>query len=329
MRQVVCDGAGDVSVLRLQTDAPMPQPQPGELRVRVHAAGVNRPDLLQRKGLYPPPADASPHLGLEISGVVDACGDGVHGFKSGDAVCALVAGGGYAEYVCVPEGMLMQVPKGLSLTQAAALPETCMTVWANVFERCALAPGEVFLVHAGASSIGLTAIAMAHAHGSIVLATTGSGEKAQACIAAGAHAVFRYDTASWAGDMSMWLKQQRHAGIDVLLDMIGGTMLAESLPLMAVEGRVASIAQLGGPIVEVDLMRLMLKRLTLTGSTLRARSLQYKMHLADVLQQRVWPWIEQGQYRPVVHAMLPVEQVAHAHAMLERRENIGKVLLCF
>ena len=329
MRQVVCDGHGDVSVLRLQVDAPVPQPRAGEVRVRVHAAGVNRPDLLQRKGLYPPPVDASPHLGLEISGVVDGCGGGVAGFNPGDAVCALVAGGGYAEYVCVPVGLLMRIPESLSLTEAAALPETCMTVWANVFERCALAPGEVFLVHAGASSIGLTAIAMAHAAGAVVLATAGSDAKLQACLDAGAASVFSYRSDAWAADMATWLKRGGLQGIDVLLDMVGGTMLVSTLPLMAVEGRVASIAQLGGSTIEVDLMRLMLKRLTLTGSTLRARSQQYKMHLADVLQQRVWPLIERGLWKPVVHAVLPVEQVQQAHAILERRENIGKVLLSF
>lgn len=313
--------------MRVATDFPIPEPAPHEVRVRVVVAGVNRPDVLQRLGAYPPPADASPHLGLEVAGLVDGIGASVSGVSLQQPVCALVAGGGYAEYVCVPACLLMRVPSGLSLLDAAALPETCMTVWANVFERGALMPGEVFLVTGGASSIGLTAIAMAKAHGATVLAIASDEAKRSACLAQGADAVFDYRTAQWSDEIAAWLKHQGRAGVDVALDMVGGATLNALLGLMATEGRLLSIAQLDGASVNVDASRLMLKRLTLTGSTLRARTLAYKAHLAEVLQARVWPQLDREQWRPVVHAVLPLDHVQKAHLLLERRVNIGKVLL--
>lgn len=315
--------------MRIDANMPLPQPGSGEVRVRVVAAGVNRPDVFQRMGLYPPPPDASPHLGLEIAGEVDAVGPDVEGIEAGQHVCALVAGGGYADHVCMPAKMLMRVPRGLTPQQAAALPETCMTVWANVFERCALSPGEVFLVHAGASSIGLTAIAMAKAHGATVLTTVSSTAKADICHAAGADAVFLYRDRDWAGEVVDWLETRQRTGVDVVLDMVGADFMAGNLSVMAVEGRLASIAQLSGAASSLDLMRVMLKRLTLTGSTLRARSPEYKQHLSRMLEERVWPALEKGQWRPVIHAVLPVDKVQEAHAILERRENAGKVLLSF
>lgn len=329
MRQVICEGTGSVDVLTVRNDQPVPDVRPGEVRVRVAAAGVNRPDILQRMGLYPPPADASPHLGLEVAGQIDAVGEDVNAWSVGDSVCALVAGGGYAEYVCVPAALVMRVPAGMSFLQAAALPETCMTVWANVFERCGLVSGDCFLVHAGASSIGLTAIAMARSAGARVLATVGSPAKTAVCLEAGATAVFSYAQADWPDAVRGWLKAESVPGIDVALDCLGGAVLADTLALMATEGRVASIAQLNGAQVTVDVMRLMLRRLTLTGSTLRARSLHYKAHLARVLQARIWPQLEGGAWLPVVHEAFPVEAVKEAHCVLEARQNCGKVVLTF
>jgi NADPH2:quinone reductase len=268
-------------------------------------------------------------LGLEIAGTVEHSHPSVSGFKVGQAVCALVAGGGYSEYVAVPADMLMRVPLGLSMVQAAALPETCMTVWANVFERCALAPGEVFLVHAGASSIGLTAIAMAKALGARVLTTVSGADKAAICREQGADAVFYYRGNDWAADAASYLSSNGLGGVDVILDMVAGDTVAANLNLLSTEGRLAIIAQLGGAIGQVDTLRVMLKRLTLTGSTLRARTPEYKRHLSAVLQDRLWPVIERGQFRPVIHQVLPVEQVVQAHEILESRTNSGKVILTF
>ena len=324
--------------MRVVNLAELPQPGPGQVRVRVAYAGVNRPDVLQRAGLYPPPPGASPHLGLEVSGSVDAVGEQVGNtaagsiaqvLQFGQPVCALTAGGGYADYVCVPAAHLMRVPAGLSLQEAAALPETGMTVWANVFERCSLSPGEVFFVHAGASSIGLTTIAMAKAAGAVVLASVSSDEKARACMQAGADAVFDYAAGDWVSAVRSWLKGQGFDGLNVVLDMLGGGYTSAALGLMAVEGRLATIAQLNGGMADIDLSRVMVKRLTITGSTLRARTDAYKAHLASVLQERVWPKLEAGIWKPVIHAVVPVSDVQQAHGVLERRENCGKVLLQF
>ncbi|MCE2679660.1 MAG: NAD(P)H-quinone oxidoreductase [Burkholderiales bacterium] len=323
MKQVVFDAPGGPEVLSLR-EVPIPDPKPGEVLVRVVGAGVNRPDILQRSGLYPPPPGASPHLGLEVSGYVEQVSDASSGFKVGQAVCALVSGGGYAEYLCIPAQQLMRVPKGLSVLHAAALPETCMTVWSNVFERCALAPHETFLVHAGASSIGLTAIAMAKAHGATVAATVSNQEKALACVQAGADHVFFYTESDWAQKIAVDLPN-----IDVILDFVAGSNLDKNLNLLAVEGRLCIIAQLSGRVAELDMGKLMMRRLTVTGSTLRARSAAYKVHLSLVLQERVWPLVEAGLFTPCVHQVFPFEQVRQAHEVLESRANIGKVLLSF
>lgn len=323
MKQVVFDAPGGPEVLSLR-EVPIPEPKPGEVLVRVVGAGVNRPDILQRAGLYPPPAGASPHLGLEISGYVEQVFDAASGFKAGQAVCALVSGGGYAEYLCIPAQQLMRVPRGLSVLHAAALPETCMTVWSNVFERCALAPHETFLVHAGASSIGLTAIAMAKAHGATVAATVSNPEKALACTKAGADHVFFYTEPAWEQKIAASLP-----GVDVILDFVAGSNLDKNLNLLAVEGRLCIIAQLSGRVAELDMGKLMMRRLTVTGSTLRARSAAYKAHLSLVLQERVWPHVEVGLFTPCVHQVFPFEQVRQAHEVLESRANIGKVLLSF
>ena len=323
MKQVVFDAPGGPEVLTVR-QVPMPVPAHGEVLVRVVGAGVNRPDILQRSGHYPPPAGASPHLGLEISGYVESVAEGVSAFSVGQAVCALTRGGGYAEYVCVPADQLMLAPAGLSLLHAAALPETCMTVWSNVFERCALAPHETFLVHAGASSIGLTAIAMAKAHGAVVATTVGSEEKALACRKAGADHVFFYSEPDWDRQIAAALP-----GIDVILDFIAGSSLDKNLNLLSVEGRLCIIAQLSGRVSELDMAKVMMKRLTVTGSTLRARTPAYKVHLSRVLQQRVWPSVQAGLFKPCVHQVFPVEEVRQAHEVLESRSNIGKVLLSF
>jgi putative PIG3 family NAD(P)H quinone oxidoreductase len=323
MKQVIFDAPGGPDVLQVR-DVPLPIPKPNEVLVRVVAAGVNRPDILQRAGLYPPPLGASPHLGLEISGYVEQVPNGITTFSEGQAVCALVAGGGYAEYVSVPVEHLMSVPVGLSVLHAAALPETCMTVWSNVFERCALAPHETLLVHAGASSIGLTAIAMGKAHGARVAATVSSKEKAEACKKAGADHVFFYSEPDWERQIATAL-----SGVDVILDFVAGSTLDKNLNLLSVEGRLCIIAQLSGRIADLDMGKLMIRRLTVTGSTLRARSHAYKAHLSRTLQQRVWPSVEMGLISPFVHQVFPVDQVRLAHEVLENRSNIGKVLLSF
>ncbi len=314
-------------MLQLIASAAVPDPAPDEVVIQVVAVGVNRPDLLQRSGLYPPPVGASPHLGLEVAGRIFRCGVNVCNALVGQSVCALTNGGGYAEYVAVPLTQVMRVPSGLSLVQAAALPETFMTVWSNIFERCELAPGELFLVHAGASSIGLTAIAMAKVFGAKVFATAGSENKLAACTNQGADAVFNYNHPSWVDQIKKTVKKLGHQGVDVILDVLGADAFAANLGLLATEGRLCTIAQLSASVGSIDLTRIMLKRLTVTGSTLRARTPEYKAHLARILQQRVWPWIESGLIVPVVDTVMPLDSVVQAHIRMESRQNIGKIIL--
>jgi NADPH:quinone reductase len=327
VRQIVYGQPGAPQVLQLVEVAPVPEPAAGEVLVRVAAAGVNRPDLLQRRGLYPPPPGSNPHLGLEVSGQIVQCGANVSADLLGQAVCALTNGGGYAQFVSVPAVQVMRLPRSLSLIQAAALPETFMTVWSNVFERCALAPNELFLVHAGASSIGLTAIALAKAIGAKVFATAGSESKLAACVQQGADAVFDYNAPNWLEKVKQSAQAFGCRGIDVILDILGGDTLAGNLALLNIEGRLCSIAQLSSAVASVDLTRLMVKRLTITGSTLRTRTTEYKGHLAETLQQRVWPWLESGQIVPVIDSIVPLENVVQAHIRMESRQNIGKIIL--
>ncbi|MBY0568487.1 MAG: NAD(P)H-quinone oxidoreductase [Hyphomonadaceae bacterium] len=298
-----------------------PEPGPGEVLIRVAAAGVNRPDLTQRAGFYPPPPGAPETLGLEVSGVIESVGSGVTRWHEGDEVCALLPGGGYATYAIAHEGSVLPVPKGVSLIEAAGLPETVFTVWANVFESGALKPGETFLVHGGASGIGTTAIQMAKAHGARVFATAGDAEKVKLCEKLGATRGINYRTE----DFETVLRDE--GGADVVLDMVGGPYVEKNLNLLKDHGRCVMIAFLKGPQAELNLMRLMLKRLTLTGSTLRSRSNQEKARIAREVERVVWPWIEAGKVKPVIDSTFPLADAEAAHARMQSGEHAGKVLL--
>jgi NADPH:quinone reductase len=323
MRYVDHGAGGGPEVLHAR-QGPVPELGAGEVLVRVAFAGVNRPDCLQRSGRYPPPADASPYIGLEVAGEVVAVGQGVTEWKPGDAVCALTNGGGYAEYAAAPAGQVLPVPDGLSMQQASALPETYFTVWANLIERGRLAKGETVLIHGGSSGIGITAIQMAKAWGATVYCTVGSTEKADACRAIGADAAINYRTHDFVEEVR---RLTSNRGADVVLDMVGGPYIERNLKLMALEGRLVQIAFLQPSRIEVDWMPLMLKRLTFTGSTLRARPPAEKARLAQQLREHVWPLLAQGRLLPVIHRVFPLEEAAAAHALMESSEHIGKILL--
>ncbi len=301
---------------------PVPEPGPGEVLIRVAAAGVNRPDVVQRQGLYPAPKGASPLPGLEVAGTVAACGAGVDGPAPGDAVTALLAGGGYAEYATAPAAQCLPVPQGLSMEQAAALPETFFTVWSNVFDRASLTEGESFLVHGGASGIGTTAIQLAKAFGAKVFATAGSAEKCAACEELGARAInYRED------DFVEILKAETPGGADVILDMVGGDYVQRNISACAPDGRIVFIAFLAGSKVEVNLMPLMLKRLTMTGSTLRPREVAFKAAIAENLRAHVWPLIEAGRIRPLIDSSFSLAEAAKAHELMESSAHMGKIVL--
>ena len=319
--EITADGGPEVLE---PASRPVPEPKAGEVLIKVAAAGVNRPDVVQRQELYPPPPGASDIPGLEIAGAIVALGEGVAGFSVGDAACALVTGGGYAEYCAAPAPQCLPVPAGLSLTEAAALPETFFTVWSNVFDRAGLSEGESFLVHGGASGIGTTAIQLAKALGARVFATAGTDEKCAACAKLGADRAINYH----AEDFAQVVKDETGGkGADVILDMVGGDYVARNISAMAPDGRMVSIAFLKGAKVEVNLMPVMLKRLTLTGSTLRARSVEFKAEIAARLKAKVWPLIDEGRIRPVIHATFPLVQAAKAHRLMESGAHIGKIVL--
>ncbi len=314
---------GDPEVL-VPTRRPVPQPGKGEVLIKVAAAGVNRPDVLQRQGSYPPPPGASDIPGLELAGEVVALGEGVGAPKLGDQVCALVTGGGYAKYCVAPAPQCLPLPKGYSMEQAAALPETFFTVWVNVFERSGLKPGETLLVHGGTSGIGTTAIQLATALGSRVFATAGSAEKVKACEELGAERGINYREE----DFVEVVKQATDGrGVDVILDMVGGDYIPRDIKALAEDGRLSFIAFLGGPKAEVNFMPLMLKRLTITGSTLRARPVEVKAALAAKLKEKVWPLLEAGRIAPVMAASFPLAEAAAAHALMESSGHIGKIVL--
>lgn len=314
-------GPADVLV---PTTRPCPVPKTGEILIKVAAAGINRPDVLQRAGAYPAPPGASDLPGLEVSGVVEAVGDDVAQWKAGDTVCALVAGGGYAEYVTADARHALPVPKGLSMVEAAALPETFFTVWHNVFERGALKAGEKFLVHGGASGIGTTAIQLAKALGAKVFATANGPAKCKACTDLGADRAIDYA----AEDFVEVIKAETGGkGVDVILDMVGGDYLPRNVKALAADGRLVNIAFLKGSTTEINFMSVMLKRLTLTGSTLRPQSDDAKARMADSLRNKVWPLIDQGRIRPVIHAQFPLDKAAEAHGLMESNTHIGKIVL--
>ena len=303
---------------------PLPQPEAGEVLVEVAAAGVNRPDVLQRQGGYPPPPGASDIPGLEIAGTICALGDGVTEWKIGDKVLALVTGGGYAEYCPAPAAQCLPIPSTLDMDEAAAIPETFFTVWSNVFDRAGLQPGETLLVHGGSSGIGTTAIQIAHALGSTVIATAGSEEKCGACDVLGADLTVNYREEDFVSAVKEFTDG---GGANVILDMVGGDYVGRNLKALALEGRLVNIAFLKGSKVEVDLMALMLKRLTLTGSTLRARSVEFKAAIAVNLKERIWPLIEAEEITPFIHATFSLGEAAQAHKLMESSEHIGKIVL--
>jgi len=316
-------GAGAPDVLKPAT-RPTPKPAAGEVLVKVAAAGVNRPDVLQRLGKYPPPPGASDLPGLEIAGTVAAVGEGVSAFKLGDAVCALVSGGGYAEYCAAPAPQCLPVPKALSMVEAAAVPETFFTVWTNVFERGRLKAGETFLVHGGASGIGTTAIQLAQAFGARVFATAGTPEKCAACEKLGAERAINYKSEDYVAVVK---ELTGGKGVDLILDMVGGDYVGRNIETAKVEGRIVQIAFLRSPKTEVNLAPLMMKRLTFTGSTLRARSIEDKGAIAAAVRQHVWPLIEAGKVKPVIHAKFPLADAAGAQRLMEADTHIGKIVL--
>lgn len=303
---------------------PLPRPGPGEILIRVRAAGVNRPDVLQRKGAYPPPPGASDLPGLEASGEVAAIGEGVTRWRVGDRVTALTPGGGYAEYVAVHETNALPVPAGFTFTEAAALPETFFTVWHNVFQRGGLKAGETFLVHGGSSGIGTTAIQLAAAFGAKVFATAGSAEKCDACVRLGAARAVNYREEDFVRVVK---DETGGAGVDVILDMVGGDYVSRNYAAAAVEGRIVQIATQGGPIAEADIARLMMKRLTHTGSTLRPRTVEFKGRIAAELEAKAWPLLAERRIAPVMDMIFPLKEAWRAHERLEEGEHIGKIVL--
>jgi len=321
MRAVEIAQPGDPDVLRT-VERPVPRPADGEVLIRVDAAGVNRPDIMQRLGKYPPPPGASDIPGLEIAGVVVAGSSA--DFKNGDRVCALVAGGGYAEYCAVPRQQILPVPDGLGDVESAAIPETFFTVWTNLFERGGLRTGETVLVHGGTSGIGTTAIQLARVFGATVLATAGTDEKCAACERLGASYAINYQTQDFVTAV-------RHAtggvGVDVILDIVGGDYLPRNLECLALNGRLVQIGLMGGSKAAINLRLVLQKRLALLGSTLRARTPDEKGLIAKAVRKAVWPLLARGEVRPIIHRTFPLDRAADAHAELESGRVIGKVVL--
>jgi len=324
MRQITFEGHGGPDVIRIG-EAPVPEPGPGQVLIEVAAAGVNRPDCLQREGVYPPPGGESDIPGLEIAGRVVTHGDGVSAPRIGDEVCALVGSGGYAEYALAHAVLCLPVPKILGVVASAGLPENYFTVFDNVFTRGRLAPGETLLVHGGSSGIGSTAIQLAKQHGARVIATAGSSVKCAFCKTLGADFAIDYKTQDFVEEVR---KIAGKYGVDVVLDMVGGTYLPKNLSVMAAEGRLVQIGFLQSAMVEnFDLRPIMLRRLTLTGSTLRARTVAQKAEIASALREKIWPLIEKGSVKPLIHATFPLEQAHQAHEMMESSAHLGKILL--
>jgi len=323
MIAIVAKDAGGPEVL-VPVERPMPTPGRGEVLIKVEAAGINRPDVFQRQGHYPPPKGAPDILGMEVAGKIVALGPGATRLKVGDSVCALIGGGGYAEFAVAPETATLPVPQGLSMVEAAALPETVFTVWHNVFERAALKPGEWFLVHGGASGIGTTAIPIATALGAKVMATVGSAEKAHVCRELGAVRAINYHEEDFVEAVR---ETTGGNGVDVILDMVGGDYIERNLKAAALEGRIVQIAFLKGSKVELDLMRLMLRRLTLTGSTLRVQSAETKARVAKAIEERIWPLIAESKFKPVIDSTFPLKDAAAAHRRIDDPAHIGKIVL--
>lgn len=317
-------GQGGAASCMQISEREIPQPAGRQVLIAVHYAGVNRPDVLQRSGLYPPPPGASPYLGLEVSGIITAVGPDVQERKIGDKVCALTPGGGYAEYCLADERHCLPVPKGMDMVSAACIPENYFTVWTNVFERGRLSKGEKFLVHGGSSGIGLTAIQLAHAFGAEVWTTVGNAEKAKACKKAGASHTILYKEQDFK---EVILKDTDRYGMDVILDMVGGEYINRNIHTLALNGRLVQIAFLQGSKDNIDATPLMTKRLTFTGSTLRPRSDEDKGQIAQALIENVVPLMEDGRCTPVIHSVFPMHEAQKAHELMESSTHIGKIAL--
>ncbi len=318
MKVIEIKAPGGPEVLQIG-ELPQPQPGKGQVLVKVHAAGVNRPDILQRQGGYPPPPGAPATPGLEIAGEVTTAGER---YRVGDKICALVPGGGYAEYCVVAEDNALPVPPGVSMIEAAAVPETYFTVWTNVFDRARLLPGETILIHGGSSGIGTTAIQLAKAFGSTVVVTAGSDEKCAECLGLGADVAINYRTQDFVEDL-----KARSIAPDVILDMVGGDYVARNLRCIAMNGRIVNIAFQKGSKVEIDLLPVMLKRLTLTGSTLRPRTVAEKAEIAKSLEAKVWPLFVAGKCKPVIFKTFLLAEASEAHRLMESSQHVGKIVL--
>ncbi len=324
MRHVAVSAPGGPEALGM-AKGPVPKPALGELLIRVEAAGINRPDIQQRKGAYPPPPGASPLLGLEVAGTVAALGEGVTGWSEGDRACGLANGGGYADYCAIPVGQCLPWPTGYDAIRAAALPETYFTVWANLFMLGGLAAGETALVHGGTSGIGTTAIQLAHARGARIYATAGSREKCDACLRLGADGAVNYREADFVDSVREWTARR---GVDVLLDMVGAPYFTRNLKSLAMDGRLVFIAFLGGnKLDQLDLTSIMTRRLHVTGSTMRPRTAAQKAEIAAALRQEVWPLLDAGRCGPLIDRVFPIDQAADAHRLMESSEHIGKIVL--
>ncbi|NYT43519.1 NAD(P)H-quinone oxidoreductase [Alcaligenaceae bacterium] len=323
MKAVEVSTPGGPEVL-VMVERPMPEPRAGEVLIKVAAAGINRPDVFQRKGSYPPPPGASDLPGLEVAGEIVGGDVGDTGLKVGDKVCALVAGGGYAEYCTAPAVQCLPIPKGLSEIEAAGLPETYFTVWTNVFDRGRLSGNDTLLVHGGASGIGTTAVQLATAMGHKVFATAGSDERARAVEELGAVVGINYRTQDYVEEVK---KATDGKGVDVVLDMVAGEYINRNISCLADDGRIVLIAVLGGAKATIDASQILRRRLVLTGSTLRPRPVEFKKDIAQSLQRHVWPLLESGKIRPIVHATFPLARACDAHAMMDAGEQIGKIVL--
>ncbi|MBE0623949.1 MAG: NAD(P)H-quinone oxidoreductase [Burkholderiales bacterium] len=317
-------GKGGTADVLKPAEGPNPLPQAGEVLIEVNYAGVNRPDVLQRSGSYPPPPGASPILGLEVAGRICAVAPDVTQWKTGDLICALTPGGGYAEYCAVPAPHCLPIPDGLSLQEAAALPENFYTVWTNVFDRGRLKAGESFLVHGGSSGIGLTAIQLGKAFGATVYTTVGNKEKADFCKKIGADAAFNYREQDFVAEVARLTDKK---GVDLILDMVGGPYIEKNLKSLALEGRLVQIAFLQPSKVELDFLPIMIKRITYTGSTLRPRTVAQKAAIAQDLHKQVWPLLESRKVKPVIHATFPLKDAKLAHELMESSKHIGKIML--
>lgn len=324
MRAVEISSYGAPEVLKITDIAAPTSLRDNEVLIDVKAAGINRPDVIQRLGMYPPPPGASPIPGLEVAGIVKAIGKNVSQWLIGDKVCALVTGGGYAEECIAPEETCLPIPSGFSFAEAAALPETFFTVWSNVFDRGVLQAGESFLVHGGSSGIGSVAIQLAKAFGASVYTTAGSDEKCTFCTGLGADLAINYKEKNFVDEI---LKATDGKGVDVVLDMVGGDYISQNINCMAMDGRHVSIAFLNGPMVELNMLPVMLKRLTLTGSTLRARDNTFKGAIAENLKSKVWPLLDAGKVKPQIHKIFPLADAAKAHKMMEESTHMGKIIL--